>query len=132
MVVLSIVGIILASYLTYNYFAPKPLGVCDISKSVNCGEVSKGGSLSTVFGIPVSIIGLTGYIVILISSFLKKKKLAFAMSAFGMLFCLRITVLELFFVKIICPICLACQLVMIILFILSLRLLVLKTSDGAP
>jgi len=127
----SIIGIILASYLAYNYFGPKPLGVCSISDSVNCDEVAKGGSLSTIFGIPVSLIGLAGYIVILISSLLKKEKLAFAMSTFGMLFCLRITFLELFSVRIICPVCLACQIVMIVLFLLSLKLLSNKPSGKA-
>ncbi len=120
---LSILGIILALYLLYNYYSPVPSTICDISGKLNCGAIAKGGTLSTFLGIPVAAIGLTGYIVILISSIVKNKKLLFAMAAFGTVFCLRITFLELFVVKIICPVCLACQIVMLLVFLLSIYLL---------
>lgn len=121
-VTLSLIGILLASYLFYSYLALIPLGLCDISATINCDAVTKG-SLATLFGIPVSLVGLIGYIFILYSSLLKLKKLHLFMSSFGMLFCLRLTFLEIFVEKVICPVCLACQLIMLILFILSLKLI---------
>lgn len=124
--ILSVIGVFLALYLLYNYYSPIPSTVCDISGKLNCGAVSRGGTLATVLGIPVAIIGLTGYVLIFISSMLKNVKLLFAMATFGMLFCLRMTILEIFVVKVYCPVCLACQLVMTLLFLLSLYFLFSK------
>jgi uncharacterized membrane protein len=121
MAVLSSVGIILASYLLYNFYNSKPALFCDINDKVNCQAVISG-SLATFAGIPVALVGLVGYAVILFSSLTQRKKLALFMTSFGMIFCLRLTILEIFFIKVICPICLACQTIMLVLFIVSLSM----------
>lgn len=120
-IILSLIGIGLAVYLFYSYLSPTPPGLCDISATVNCTAVTKG-NLAEFLSIPVSLVGLIGYIFILYSSLMRLKKLHLFMSAFGMLFCLRLTFLEIFVEKVYCPVCLACQLVMLTLFILSLKL----------
>ena len=122
-IALSFVGIVLALYLTNLYFSFSPGSetFCNINDRVNCTEVVRG-SLSTVFGLPVALIGLSGYAFILFSALTKKKSLMFVVSTFGMLFCLRITILEVFFVKVLCPVCLACQVIMIVLFAISVYL----------
>lgn len=125
--VLSLLGIILAAYLLYSFFAPKPPTLCSVNNQINCNEVVKGGSLSTIFGIPVAAIGLAGYIVILISTLLKKDKLILGMAIFGALFCLRITILELFVVKIVCPVCLLCQLDMVAVTVFGFLLIKKRT-----
>lgn len=117
----SVIGIGLASYLFYNFLTKPATQICTINNQINCDAITKG-SLSTIFGIPVSLVGLTGYIVILFSSLIKNKKLLLSMAAFGMIFCLYITYQELFKIKVICPVCLACQLDMLILFSLGLKL----------
>ncbi|OGM08744.1 hypothetical protein A2W13_00920 [Candidatus Woesebacteria bacterium RBG_16_36_11] len=121
MIVLALIGIVLATYLLYNFYAVVPSTICNISSGINCNAITKG-TLSTLFGIPVALVGLIGYAVILFSSLTKKKKMALGMTAFGMLFCLRLTILELFFIKVICPVCIACQIIMLIVFLLSLQL----------
>ncbi|MDZ7587012.1 MAG: vitamin K epoxide reductase family protein [Patescibacteria group bacterium] len=120
--ILAIIGLGLASYLFYSFLAPNPPGLCDINATINCNAVTKG-NLATIFGIPVSLVGLIGYILILYSSILKLKKLHLFMTSFGMLFCLRLIFLEIFVEKVICPVCLACQLIMLTLFIISLKLI---------
>lgn len=119
--VLAVIGIGLASYLFYNFFFKPPEQLCYINSRFNCDAVTIG-PLATLFGIPVSLVGLVGYIVILISSLLKSKKLLLAMASFGLLFCLYITFQEIFIIKVICPVCLACQLDMLIVFLLGLKL----------
>jgi uncharacterized membrane protein len=119
--VLSIIGILLAVYLFYNYLTKPSFQPCYINSQINCDAVTKG-SLSTMFGIPVSLIGLIGYIVILLSSLFRNKILLLTMSTFGLIFCLYITYNELFVVRVICPVCLTCQLVMLIIFLLGLKL----------
>ena len=118
---LAAFGILLASYLFYSYLAPNPPGLCDINAIVNCDAVTKG-PLAEFMGIPVSLVGLIGYIVILSSSLMKKKRLHLAMTTFGMVFCLRLTYLEIFVENVFCPVCGACQIVMLVLFLISLKL----------
>lgn len=121
LIALSVLGILLAIYLFYNFLTKPLFESCYVNSHINCDAVTKG-SLSTILGIPVSLVGLTGYIVILLSSFFKKKLLVLGMSTFGMIFCLSITIQELLILKVICPVCLMCQLVMLIVFALSIYL----------
>lgn len=120
-ITLSLIGIALATYLFYSYLAPIPPGLCDISATVNCNAVTKG-PLAEFMGLPVSLVGLIGYILILYSALMKLPKLMLAMATFGMIFCLRLTILEIFVEKVFCPVCGACQIIMFILFICSLIL----------
>ncbi|MBI5452152.1 vitamin K epoxide reductase family protein [Candidatus Gottesmanbacteria bacterium] len=119
---LALVGIGLALYLLYEYLAPPHQSLCYINAQINC-EASTKGALANTLGIPTALWGLTGYIMILISAIRKWRRVLFGVVTFGLLFCLRITFLELFVVNAICPVCLACQTVMIILFILGIKLL---------
>ncbi len=124
--ILSVIGIFLASYLFYNYlaynvFSFKPLEVCYINSTINC-DASTRGTISTFVGIPVALYGLVGYFVILFSALTKRKKLSLAMTAFGFFFCLRISILELFVIHVICPVCVGCQIIMLLVFLLSLYL----------
>ncbi|AKM78803.1 MAG: hypothetical protein UX85_C0004G0186 [Candidatus Beckwithbacteria bacterium GW2011_GWB1_47_15] len=124
---LSVFGIILASYLFYSYLAPVPPGLCDITATVNCDAVTKG-PLAEFLGLPVALIGLVGYILILYSALMKLPKLMLAMAAFGMVFCLRLTYLEIFVEKVFCPVCGACQIVMLALFLIALKLYLVPRS----
>ncbi|HUD09350.1 MAG TPA: vitamin K epoxide reductase family protein [Patescibacteria group bacterium] len=121
LIILSSLGILLAIYLFYNFLTKPLVESCYFNSHINCDAVTKG-SLSTLFGIPVSLVGLVGYVVILLSSIFKQKLLVLAMSTFGMVFCLFITYQELFIIKVICPVCLTCQLVMLTVFLLAIYL----------
>ncbi|MCR4329951.1 MAG: vitamin K epoxide reductase family protein [Candidatus Roizmanbacteria bacterium] len=126
---LSIVGIGLAIYLLYNYLAPVPSEFCAINATVNCDAVTKG-SLATIFGIPVAVVGLVGYIAILFGSIKKWGGLILGMSTFGMLFCLRLTFLEIFRERVLCPVCMSCQVIMLIIFGLSIYLVKHKETTS--
>ncbi|OGC51140.1 hypothetical protein A2982_03060 [candidate division WWE3 bacterium RIFCSPLOWO2_01_FULL_39_13] len=126
---LSVIGIGLASYLYYSYLAPVSPSACYISQSVNCEPVTKG-NIAEVFGVSVALIGLIGYIIILISSIIKNKKLLLGMTAFGMVFCLRLTILEIFVEKVICPVCVACQTVILLAF--AAAVILNRDKKGIP
>lgn len=119
--VLSVIGIILAIYLFYSYLTRPSFQPCYVNSNINCDAVIKG-PVSVTLGIPTALYGLVGYIVILFAAIYKKKKLLLGMSLFGLLFCLRITFIELLILKVICPVCLACQLVMLAIFYFAVRL----------
>lgn len=119
--ILSVIGIGLALYLTNEYFAPPHQSICYINSYINC-EASTKGELAKTLGIPTALYGLTGYFIILIASLKKWPKLLFGMATFGLLFCLRITFLEVFVINALCPVCLTCQAIMIVIFILGYKL----------
>lgn len=129
MVFLSTVGFILASYLLYNFYNASSVLLCDINDKINCQAVISG-SLSTFAGVPVALVGLIGYSVIIFASLTQRSKLSLLMASFGMVFCLRLTILETFFIKVICPICLACQVLMFLVFIISLYLVFSGRQDN--
>ncbi|OGC60507.1 hypothetical protein A3K34_01630 [candidate division WWE3 bacterium RIFOXYC1_FULL_40_10] len=116
---LSVFGMVLAFYLFYNYLTRPAFQICTISETINCDEVTKG-TLSTLFGVPVSLVGLLGYLGILMAASLAKPKVILGFALFGTLFCLRLTILEIFVVKVICPVCIACQINMLVILFLSI------------
>lgn len=122
--IFSIIGIGLAIFLLWEQFFHPTFQPCNINSSVNCDAIISGG-VSKTLGIPTPLYGLIGYIVILVAAFLKKKPIILGMALFGLVFCLRIAVIELFELHVICPVCLACQIDMIIVTVLG-AILVLK------
>ena len=118
---LAVIGIGLALFLLWErYFQPsfKP---CNINATINCDAVISG-EVSNTLGIPTPLIGLVGYIIILFAAFKKNAKLILGMATFGLAFCLYIAYRELFQLRVICPVCILCQLDMITVFILGLLL----------
>jgi len=53
---------------------------------------------------------------------IKNIKMLGILATFGMVFCLFITYQEIFILKVICPVCLTCQLVMFTVFLLAIYL----------
>ncbi len=116
---LSCFGVLLASYLFYNFIFQPQFKLCTINQTVNCDAVISG-SVSTTLGVPTALYGLVGYLVIIFGALKSKWKLVLGMAIFGTLFCLRLTVIELFQLKVICPVCLMCQLTMVGILLTSL------------
>lgn len=124
---LSILGIGLALYLWYSQTFKPAFQPCYVNSLINCDAVIKT-EVGYLFGIPVPIIGLIGYIAILLGSLFKKSKFTFGMALFGTLFCLRITIIDLFIVKTICPVCLTCQAVMLMILYFTYKILQKKNT----
>ena len=119
--VLAIFGLMLGSYLMYEQITMPAWTPCTINATVNCDSVIKG-EVSKTLGIPTPIYGLVGYAMILLGAIIKNKKLVLSMAAFGLVFCMYIAYVELFMLHVVCPVCIGCQVDMIITFILALML----------
>lgn len=119
--ILSSIGIPLAIYLLFEQFTHSPFAPCNISSTINCNAIISGPVANT-FGIPTPLIGLIGYVIIFLSAIFQKKRLMLAMSAFGLVFCLSIAYIELFQLRVLCPVCILCQIIMISVFLLALSL----------
>ena len=119
--VLALIGIGLALFLLWEQFFHPAFQPCNINENVNCNAVISGAVAKTL-GIPTPLIGLIGYIVIFFATLKKNAKLVLGMATFGLLFCLYIAFRELFQLHVICPVCVACQIDMITVFILGIIL----------
>jgi uncharacterized membrane protein len=127
----AVFGIILATYLYASYLAQPTFRPCTVSAQINCDAVIEG-EISKTWGIPTALYGLIGYFVILVAALTKKGKLAFGMALFGTLFCLRLTYIEIFDLQVICPVCLMCQITMLVILGLTSYLLFGKNKTNTP
>jgi uncharacterized membrane protein len=118
---LAVLGIFLAVYLLWQQFFKPSFQPCNINATVNCDAVVSGPVAKTL-GIPTPLIGLMGYLIILFASFKRNARLVLGMATFGLLFCLYIAYREIFQLRVICPVCILCQLDMISVFILGIIL----------
>src|SRR3989344_2844261 len=107
--ILSIIGLITSSYLTYNHYYHSLDGsVCDITASVSC-TVLNSGIYSTIFGIPVAIYGVLWSLVLGMLSWKGMKEKNFIpkilwWNIVGMLFVNYFIYLE-YVLDTICPFC---------------------------
>lgn len=118
---LSVFGILLSVYLLYQQATQSPYSPCNINSFINCNAVISG-EVAKTFGISTPLYGLVGYIAIFFAAYLGKKKLVLGISLGGLLFCLWIAYVELFQLRVICPVCIMCQLTMISIVILAFRI----------
>ena len=119
--VLSFFGIVLGLYLLWEQGHSSSIPLCNINSTVNCDAIITG-PVSKTFGIPTPLIGLVGYVAILVSSFKKNMNWVLGMASFGLAFCLYIGFREIFELRVACPVCILCLLDMIVTFILSIFL----------
>lgn len=117
--ILAIIGIILAVYLLWQRFSRPAFQPCYVNSTINCDAIISGPVADT-FGIPTPLYGLIGYSVIFAAALMTKPKLLMGMAAFGLVFCLSIGYIELVQLRVICPLCIACQLIMILMFCLGI------------
>ena len=116
--ILSAVGTCLALYLLWQQLFHPAFRPCYINSVINCDAVISGPVAKTL-GIPTPLFGLVGYMVIFWAAVIKNKKLLLGMTSFGLAFCLWIAYRELFQLRVICPVCIACQVVMVSVVILA-------------
>ena len=127
-ILLALVGLGIASYLTYVHYEDiRP--VCGLGG--DCVKV-QSSEWSKLAGIPVAVLGLVAYATILVSLFVPGEEalIAGALTALvGFGFSAYLTYRELFTIDAICPWCVASAIVMTLLAIVTTARLVLSPSD---
>jgi len=126
-ILLSIAGLVVASYSFFHNQGFASGEFCSIGDTFDCDVVNKG-PFSKIFGIPVALIGIIGYLFLGIAAGLKiyqpKDKmltpflLLGATVGFG--FTLYLTSLEAFVLQTWCLLCLTSQVIMALIFFTSL------------
>lgn len=128
-IILTIIGLLVSIYMT----------IFKLTNNENMCIGSHGCSIvnssrySEVNGIPVAVIGAVGYAAILAVLFLERRPgffqqngtlLFFGLSVTGFLFTLYLIFVEVALIKAYCPFCITSQIVMTLIFIISVIRLV--------
>ena len=111
--VLAAVGLIIGAYLTWTHF----LGVAPVCISGSGGcETVQSSRYATIFGVPVSTLGVVAYAGLLLSAALRGEVgvyLGLLISLVGSLFSVYLTYLEVFVIHALCQWCLASAAIMV-------------------
>ncbi len=117
--VLAVVGIAIAAYLTYVHYA----GIEPACSTGGC-EVVQTSEWAEVYGLPVAVLGLFGYLSILASLLALRGDaqlfVSAALSLVGFAYSGYLTYQELFTIKAICQWCVASAVVLTLLAIVTL------------
>ena len=138
-IIISILGILLSSYLTSLHYKPSISKFCIFGEHFDCDVVNKS-AYSKLFGIPVAILGGLTYLLFLITAVLLLKNydftkigklidepittktayyFLFALAIISLGFSIYLTYLEAYIIKAYCIFCLISFSFIIIMFIIS-------------
>ena len=104
-------GIFVSSVSLYHHYGTSATSYCDIGENFNCDIVNRS-TYSTIAGMPVALIGITGYVALLaLATFYRGKAELPAMLAIaslaGLGFALYLTYIEGFVLAAWCILCLS-------------------------
>ena len=124
-VIASLIGLFVSSYLTYSYYAEKSV-VCINKEHVNiCDDVLNSSYSKLFFNIPNSLIGIFGFLLLLKLSYYgingkDVKRLILFFSSVALLFVLYLAYLIFFVIKSACIWCFTSCSMIIIIFVCCL------------
>jgi len=125
LLILTVIGLIIAIYMTI-YKLTDNNNMC--LGNGDCSTVN-ASSYSEIYGFPVALLGVGGYGAILLlllvdsrNNFLRQNGtlLVFGLSLTGFIFTIYLIYIEFAILNAVCPFCLTSQIVMTIIFILSI------------
>jgi len=132
--VLALAGIVVSSVSLYHHFQTSKTDYCDFGETFNCDIVNRS-VYSTIFGIPVALIGILGYAGIGILATIYRDrvdtpKVLLGASVAGLGFALYLTYIEGFVLGTWCILCLS-SLAMIVLITVLASFLVAQSMRRA-
>src|SRR5437762_1887187 len=71
--VVALAGVAVSSVSLHHHFTMSKTSFCNFSESFNCDLVNRS-TYSTVFGVPVALIGILGYLLIFVLATLYRDK----------------------------------------------------------
>ena len=123
---LSCTGIIVSSVSLYHHYSTSRTSYCDFGNTFNCDIVNRS-IYSTVLGIPVALIGVCGYLFLLMLSTIFRTrrnipKVLLLTSFIGLSFALYLTYIEAYVLAVWCILCLSSLGTIVLITLLSLIL----------
>ncbi len=131
---LALAGIAVSSVSLYHHYRTDKTSYCDIGQTFNCDIVNRS-TYSVVAGVPVALIGIIGYVALLVLATIHRSKAGSpAMLLMGSLgglgFALYLTYVEAFVLATWCILCLSSLAVILVIAVLS-SVLVADVARGA-
>ncbi len=102
LIIISLFGIISTLYLTYAHYFGSNL--CDINDFLSCGTVNIS-EYSTIFNIPLAILGIIYFLLTFALIINNKTKLAGYLSIPVIIYSLYLTYVEFFIIEALCIVC---------------------------
>jgi vitamin-K-epoxide reductase (warfarin-sensitive) len=107
----AIAGVAVSSVSLYEHFATSTTSFCNFSDTFNCDLVNRS-EYSTVFGVPVALVGIVGYILVAALATVYRNQaqtpvLLLVASVAGLAFALYLAYIEKFVLGVWCILCLA-------------------------
>jgi len=132
--VLAVGGAVVSSVSLYQHYGTSQTTYCDFGESFNCDIVNRS-TYSVIFGLPVALIGIIGYLVLLaLATFYRSKAetpvMLLIASLAGLGFALRLTYIEGFVLAAWCILCLSSLALILGIAVLSSLLLVDSVRRG--
>lgn len=123
--ILAVAGAIVSSVSLYHHYGTSQTSFCDFGENFNCDIVNRS-VYSSVFGIPVALIGIAGYVALLALATLYRAQartpaLLLIASTLGLGFTFYLTYIEAFVLGAWCILCLSSlALILLITFLSSI------------
>jgi uncharacterized membrane protein len=132
--ILSAAGMAVSSVSLYHHYGTSKSSYCDFGASFNCDMVNRS-VYSTVAGIPVALIGVLGYLALLMLSTLYRSKaetpiMILLGSLAGLGFALYLTYIEKFVLVVWCILCLSSLSVVFLIAVLASVLVTRSTRKA--
>jgi len=120
---LALGGVLVSSVSLYHHYGTAQSSFCDFGENFNCDMVNRS-IYSVVFGIPVALIGVIGYLVLLGLATLYRAKaetpaLLLMAALAGLGFALYLTYIEAFVLAVWCILCLTSLTLILAITVLS-------------
>jgi vitamin-K-epoxide reductase (warfarin-sensitive) len=134
--VLAVTGVGVSSVSLAHHYGTSKSSFCDLSETVNCDVVNRS-EYSTLLGVPVALIGVLGYLALLIlATFYRQQhstpRLLFWGAIAGLGFALYLTYIEGFVLSTWCILCLSSLCTIFAITVLAFFVIVCSKKKGAP
>ena len=125
----SIFAIIISSYLLYQHYSDTS-SFCDVSAGLSCDIVNRS-LYSEIFNIPISAFSIVAFLFISIITLIALKNkdkrskiinIIYYLMLFSILFSLYLIYIEAFVLYSFCPLCLSLNVLILVIFFVSLNL----------
>jgi uncharacterized membrane protein len=120
---LALAGVVVSSVSLYHHYGTSATSYCDIGENFNCDIVNRS-TFSTIAGVPVALIGITGYLVVLtLATLFRNHARSAALLGMGSLagaaFATYLTYIEGFVLAVWCILCLSSLALILSIAVLS-------------
>ena len=116
--ILALAGVVVSALALHVHYCTDP-PPCSINEKWDCGIVNHS-PYAEIEGVPVSVIGIAGYLALAGLAFWRQRALVFLAALVGLGFALRLTFIEEYVLQVWCLYCVISQVVIAVITLLGL------------